>query len=159
MDMHDSAWAVPKPPKRIRTPKRHSTGNVYKDRSIQQEDRLAVEMTNTTGIPFERVFQSGANKTNPGDIRTSARTRLPSHKWLIELKLIGKMSTGRNAQKVMSIAWDWLVQIIKEANQEHSLPALLYGYPGETQEFVILRKEDFQTLLSEHHTMSEIIDR
>ena len=73
--------------------------------------------------------------------------------------MIGKMTTGKLAKKVMSIEWDWLAQTIKEAAEERSLPALLFSYPDEPQEFVILRKEDFQRLLQEHKEMTEFIDK
>lgn len=158
MSEWSSGFAVPKPIKRVRVPKRLATSNPYKDRSIAQEDRVAAEMTEATGIPFQRVKLSGGVKEKPGDVRSFRNVRLPSHKWLMELKLIEKMTTGKKAEKVMTILWDWLHQIMVEAQQENSLPALLYGYPGETQEYVVLRKEDFQRLLMEHKQLSDFVD-
>lgn len=158
MSEWNSGFAVPKPTKRLKVPRRNATGNQYKDRSIAQEDRIAAEMTQTTGLPWERVHQSGANKEHPGDVRSSAKVRLQSHKWLLELKSIAKMTTGRQAEKVMSIEWAWLLQIMAEAVQENSLPALLFSYPGDTHEFVVLKKENFQRLLWEHVQMTNQID-
>ena len=84
VDMSNLAFPRPTPKDKKRTSlsgqgKRRATGNEYRDRSIAQEDRVAAEMTATTGIPFVRRPMSGGNKLKPGDVVTLPRVRLPAH--------------------------------------------------------------------------------
>lgn len=153
----DDGFAFPKPTKKVKT---RDTGNKYKDRSISQEDRVAARLTSETKLPFQRVLMSGANKEHPGDVRSSAKIRVPTHKWLLELKSIEKTTT--RGEFVLSIKLEWLLQIIREAVEEHSLPALVYEYPTkddeESQEFIVLRLRDFEQLLREHVELTAFAD-
>jgi hypothetical protein len=147
MSMHGYGPA-PKPEKRVKVPKRRATGNQYKDTAINEEDTLAAKLTRDTGLRHYRRSGSGANKLKPGDIYSDPRTRVPSHKWLYEDK-VSTVRTSRG-ETVYTVKLEDLDQIIAEASQENSLPALLYRHADSLQVYVTLTYETFVRLLSEH---------
>jgi hypothetical protein len=156
--------ALPKPQRRQKPPpkglqRRSNLGggdNPYKARSLAQEDDVANRLTADTGIPYQRVYQSGADKLRPGDVRPHPRVRLLTHRWLAELKMLGVMSS-RGAKRLV-IEHDWLVQITREAAEERCLPALVHQHAEDSQRWVTIRYEDFARLLREHAEMTDALD-
>ena len=154
MDM--TGFAVPRPEKRVKGQKR--TGNKYKDRARSQENRVAERLTERTGIPFQRVYGSGAYKEAGllGDVVTDATVRIPSHRWLLELKNREKYSSA--GAKQVTIYLKELEQACVEAGILHSLPALISQFTGDTRYWTTVELTTFERLLKEHREMSEILE-
>lgn len=147
MSMHGFGPA-PKPEKRVKAPKRKTTGNAYRDTSITEEDTLAAKLARDTGIKHYRRAMSGGNKLKPGDIYSDPKTRVPAHKWLYEDK-VSTVRTSRG-ETVYTVKLEDLEQIMSEAAQENSLPALLYRHADSLQVFVTMTYETHVRLLREH---------
>ncbi len=153
--MHwDAGVPVPKPIKKVKEHK--ETGNKYKDRSITQEDQIAADVAKTTGIPMQRVKQSGANREKPGDVRSDRRIREPLHKLLIEAKIVGDVTS--KGEKQLTIMVEWVDKILKEAVEERSIPMLIVQFKDDDRRFVLSRFEDQVRLLADNKQMSDFID-
>lgn len=122
---------------------------------MDQEDQVAADLTRGTGIQFDRVRMSGAVKEKPGDVRSSRRVREPSHKLLLEAKVVGE--TTSRGEFVLPLKLEWLDQILVEAAQENSLPVLLVQFRGDPRRFVTLKFEDLVRLLAEHKQLSDVV--
>lgn len=156
MDM-TAGFAVPKPEKRVKGSGRR-TGNKYKDRARAQENRVAVRLTERTGIPFHRVYGSGAYKEAGllGDVVTTPAVRIPSHRWLLELKNREKYSAA--GAKQVTIYLKELEQACVEAGILGNLPALIVQFTDDTRYWTTVELTTFERLLKEHREMTEIIE-
>jgi hypothetical protein len=149
-------FAVPRPEKRVKVPRRQPTGNQFKDKSITQEDEFSARLSIDIGLPYERVPGSGAFEGIPGDVRPNRRVKLKMHRWLIELKDMAV--TTAKGEHILSIKLAWLQKIMQQAEQERSLPALAYRFTGDDETWVVVRYSDFANLLREHVEMDSILE-
>ncbi|MBI2756205.1 MAG: hypothetical protein HYX52_05785 [Chloroflexi bacterium] len=146
--------AFPKPVKRSKTPGARSGGNKYKARATRDESKIARRLTDTTGIPFERVPMSGARKNVglDGDVRSRDTVQDWFLRWLLELK--NKEITNARGEKQVTFALGWLEQTIREASHDRRLPALVYRYTGDSRLWVVTEFDTFERLLTELNTLS-----
>lgn len=156
MSEWSSGFAVPKPLKRVKIPKRLATGNGYKDKSITQEDEFAARMTADTGIKYRRVPGSGSIPGHPGDAEPDHRVKSKWQRWLIEMKEMA-VTTARG-EHTLSIKLEWLKQIMTQADAERCLPALGYRFTGDNQTWMVVRYEDFSELLKQNKIMEDFIE-
>lgn len=112
---------------------------------------MAKRLTASTGIPFKRTFASGAHK-NVGVGDVTSDSRIPSHRWLLELKNRAKFDS--HGEKQITLFLSELEQACNEAVSIGALPALVTQFTNDRNYYATINLKTFERLLAEHREMS-----